>query len=184
MRPAFLLVALIACQRTDGDPPKGPLASCDKVAELLASIELGNYASPEQRAPAVAHHKQACTTAKVTEEEAACLARARDTWSAVSCVPRMFPKPAPGGDCKEVATRVRQSIQQTSIGSDAQKLIDKMMPAMEASCIADSWPKPLVACIVAAKPGDLGALEKCNELMPKALQDKLQQRMMQAAPTP
>lgn len=184
MRPALLLVALIACQRTETDAPRGPLASCDGVAETLASIEVGNYATPEQRAPAIAHHKQACVAAKVTEQEAACLAQAHDTWAAATCVPRMFPKPAENPDCKEVATRVRQAIQVSAVGSDARMMIDKMMPAMEASCLADSWPPQLVQCIVAAKPGDLAALEKCNAMMPKALQDQLQKRMMAAAPTP
>ena len=184
MRPALLVVALIACQRTASDAPQGPLASCDAVAETLASLELGNYATPEQRAPAIAHHRQACATAKVTEQEAACLAKAHDTWAAATCVPRMFPKPAENPDCKEVAARVRQAIQVSSVGSNARQMIDKMMPAMEASCLADNWPPQLVQCIVAAKPGELAALEKCNAMMPKELQDRLQKRMMAAAPTP
>jgi hypothetical protein len=173
-------VSTLGCQ--SNDTPKGPLASCDRVAEILATLEVGNYAPREQRVASEDHHRQACAIAMVTEDEAKCLSAATSTWSAAACVPRMFPKPsgATAAACKDVATRVRQAIQVDVVGSDARTMIEKMMPAMEASCIEDTWPASLVDCIRAAKPGDLAALERCNTMMPKELQDRLQQRMMQA----
>ena len=44
--------------------------------EQLASLDLGNYAEPTARAPAVATYRAACESARVTVDEAACLARA------------------------------------------------------------------------------------------------------------
>ena len=185
MRARALVVAVvvstIGCQRKSDDKPKGPLASCDRVAETLATLEVGNYASREARVKSEDHHRQACAIAMVTEDEAKCLTKAKSTWAAAACVPRMFPKPsgATAAACKEVAARVRQAIRVDVVGSDARTMIEKMMPAMEASCIEDAWPASLVACIRAAKPGNLAALEHCNTMMPKELQDRLQQRMMQ-----
>jgi hypothetical protein len=180
-----LVLLVVACQRQDSllDQPQ---ADCSAVAETLTSIELGNYASKDQRAPAVAKHRQACIAAKVTQEEAACLDKATDTWSAATCVPRMFPKQASSdhGDCAEVTKRIRQSVEKdmAQAGPDAQRMLDKMLPALQASCEQDQWPPVVMQCIVAAQPGDQAAMNKCSQLMPKALQDKLQKRMMAANP--
>ncbi|MEP6865213.1 MAG: hypothetical protein ABJE66_31635 [Deltaproteobacteria bacterium] len=87
-------------------------------------------------------------------------------------------------ECGLVVTRVQQAVQTQidAVGSDARVMIAKMMPAMEVACVDDHWPAALVQCITATKPGDLKALEQCNSLMPKELQDKLQKRMLQLAP--
>ena len=89
-------------------------------------------------------------------------------------------------DCALVVTRIREAVQSQidAVGSDAKVLIAQMLPAMEVACTEDHWPASLVQCITATKPGDLKALEQCNALMPKDLQDKLQKRMMQVAPRP
>src|SRR5437660_1521683 len=80
-----------------------------KVADGLASLELGNYAEPEERAPVVAQKRAACEAAHVTKDEATCLDAARDTYSAARCVPRMFPALATGGggDCGAITAKVR-----------------------------------------------------------------------------
>jgi hypothetical protein len=87
-------------------------------------------------------------------------------------------------DCGLVVTRVQQAVQSQidAVGSDARVMIAKMMPAMQVACVDDHWPATLVQCITATRPGDLKALEQCNGLMPKDLQDKLQKRMLQLAP--
>src|SRR5437660_356176 len=44
-----------------------PAADCQLVAEELASLDLGNYAEPEDRAPVVAKHKARCETEHVSK---------------------------------------------------------------------------------------------------------------------
>jgi hypothetical protein len=87
-------------------------------------------------------------------------------------------------DCGLVVTRVQQAVQTQidTVGSDAKVMIAKMMPAMQVACVDDHWPAALVQCITASRPGDLKALNQCNALMPKDLQDKLQKRMMLLLP--
>ena len=159
-----------------------PPADCNDVAQTLTSLELGNYAPPEERAPVVARYKAKCEAAMVSKEEGACLVKARDLPTGTACVPSMFAAGAGSGsaDCADVVRRVREAVAADAVGSDAQRLIDQM----QASCTEDAWPEPLKRCIVAAKPRDRAALDKCNELMPKELQDKIQQRMMANAPKP
>ena len=87
-------------------------------------------------------------------------------------------------DCGLAIKRIQQAVQTQidSVGNDAKVMIAKMMPAMQVACVQDQWPVALVQCITATKPGELKALEQCNALMPKDLQDKLQKRMLQLAP--
>ncbi len=88
--------------------------------------------------------------------------------------------PGSAADCATVVVRVQQAVQVQidKVGSDAEAMIAKMMPAMKDACVEDQWPAALTGCIVQATPGDLSALELCNRQMPKSLQDKLQARML------
>lgn len=90
------------------------------------------------------------------------------------------PPPARDDACAVVETRVREATrsQTDGVGSDAKAVIAQMLPAIREACTEDHWPPALVQCIVAAKPGDLAALGTCNAMMPKPIQDQLQQRMM------
>ena len=102
----------------------------------------------------------------------------------ISCQRDPAGGPVPGGDCAVAIQRIQQAVQTQidAVGSDAKVMIAKMMPQMQTACVEDQWPASLTSCIVAAKPGDLPALQQCNTLMPKPLQDKLQKRMMAANP--
>src|ERR1043165_8492451 len=55
-----------------------PPADCKAVGETLASMELGNYAEPETRAPVVAKYQAACDKAFVTKEQGECIDKATD----------------------------------------------------------------------------------------------------------
>ena len=94
-------------------------------------------------------------------------------------------KPKDVGDCAIVVDRVQAGMetQVDKIGSDARAVIKTMIPAMQISCVEDKWPAELTQCIVKAQPGDVDALTRCNSMMSKTLQDKLQKRLMALQPT-
>ncbi|HEY5951137.1 MAG TPA: hypothetical protein VIV40_36850 [Kofleriaceae bacterium] len=150
----------------------------------LASFELGPAATPDARAPVIAKHKAACESTHVTADEASCLFSAKDTWTARACLPRMFPaKPPPAGadvtGCSTVAERMRAAVM-TEVGSNgsaAEAQLAKILPIIQAGCIEDEWPKPVVKCIVDTKPGDMQAFQNCANQLPKPQQDKLSQRL-------
>jgi hypothetical protein len=85
MRFVLALVAVAACSRADGQPEaparRAPLvvvtpasqADCTLIAQTLTSLELGNYAEPEVRAPRERELGERCRAAALTDDEARCL---------------------------------------------------------------------------------------------------------------
>lgn len=184
MRLALALLALsaVGCQRTSSSSA----ADCARVAETLATFELGPTASAEARAPVVAKHRTACEATKVTATEAACLDRATDTWAARACLPRMFPPPPAGvganvaaTGCATVIDRMRAAVMQQvgSDGSAAEAALDRMLPVIQTACEQDRWPAAVVDCIARTQPGDITGFQACSSQLPKQLQDKLEHRL-------
>jgi hypothetical protein len=83
------LAALAACQHAQGDAPRPddttrPAAlppkphpqagvDCTQLAAALTSLELGNYAEPEDRAPREADLAATCATTALTADDAQCI---------------------------------------------------------------------------------------------------------------
>jgi hypothetical protein len=187
VRVLLALVALLAlvgaCQRVDKSAAP---ADCSRVGEALATFEIGNYATPEQRAPLVAKHKAGCESARVTTDEATCLGNAKDTWAAKACLPRMFPADAPTAgrspECATVASRMRAAVMKEvgDGGSAAAAQMAKLMPIIQAACNEDHWPQAILKCFVDGTPGDMNVFTACSNQLPKPLQDKLAQRFQAA----
>ncbi len=163
-----------------------PPADCQAVGEQLASMDLGNYAEPEERTPVVAKYKDACEKARVSKEEGACLDKATDKWSAGQCVPRMFPEMASTnkGDCKQVVARIEAAMKGQVQGLDNPQMkqwYDTTLKVIEQSCVEDAWPDGLKKCILTAQaaPG-VDAMQTCNQQMPPTLQTKVQERLATA----
>jgi hypothetical protein len=177
-----------ACQRNE-QAQAGSAADCARVGEVLASFEVGNLAQPDHRAAVVSKHRQACETAGVTADEAACLYRAKDTWAARVCLPKMFPDKPAERDCTTVMTRMREAVM-TQVGSDgsaASRQLDKLLPVVKLACEQDAWPASVLRCIADTKSGDMEAFQRCSNQLPQEQQQKLAQRMtaaLQLEPVP
>jgi hypothetical protein len=164
-----------------------PPADCQVIADQLASLDLGNYAEPETRAPVVTSYKTACEKALVSKEQGECIAKARDKFSASQCAPLMFPELAvdPSKAQSECATAIaaeRVVIAKSMSGANEPqmaRMLDMTMKAMRESCEQDGWPPALVACIKAATEVD--ALSRCNSQIPPEIQTKLSERVTKAA---
>lgn len=163
-----------------------PAADCGMVSETLASLDLGNYAEPEERAPVVAKYKAACEKAHISKEEGECLDKAKDKWAAGQCAPRMFPEMSSTntGDCKQVVAKVEAAMKGQVQGLDQPNMVQWLattMRVMQQSCEEDAWPDALKKCILTAQatPG-VDAMQICNQQFPPALQSKLQERLQTA----
>jgi hypothetical protein len=161
-----------------------PPADCQDVGEQLASIDLGNHAEPEDRAPVVARYQAACEAAMLSREEQHCLDRTRDRWSAARCAPRMFPDLAASatGDCGAIVGRVRAAMQKQAayLGDPRMKTwFDRTTTVMQESCEQDRWPDALKKCMLASD-GLAGMTQACTQQTPPALQRRLQERLNQA----
>lgn len=156
-----------------------PGADCGVIADQLASFDLGNYATPAQRAPIAVAYRATCERLSITQAEGACLGKATDTWGAAQCVPRMFPALASGdsSDCAAVVKKTKGTIEKQAayVDDPAMKAwFDRTMVVMQESCEQDHWPTALKTCLLGATP------DACNAQMPPALQKKLQDRMVAA----
>jgi hypothetical protein len=190
-------LAVAGCQQ--GPSKLDTTTSCARSAEVVASFEVGPQATAEQRSTSVARHQLACERASLTAAEHTCITRATDTWSVRACAPRMFEPSATGGtggapttavagagadaSCDEVIARTRAAIVATmpaETSGNGTKMLDRMMGVMTTACSADGWPNALKRCVVATTPGDMPALQACNDQMPQDLQQKLADRMRRA----
>jgi hypothetical protein len=186
MRLSLALIALLGCQRVDTEVeqlrPEGP--DCAWIAEDLASIEIGNYAPPEERARVVAAKRRLCDESSLTKQEEECLVHVRDRAAGVKCAARLFPGALTRrGDCAAIVAKIRASVEEPvqNVGEGGVRAMDKMMPAMQESCEEDGWPDSMKNCIAAAPTPDVKALQRCSADMPKDVQDKLAKRMLRAS---
>jgi hypothetical protein len=160
-----------------------PPADCQVIADQLASMDLGNYAEVEERAPVVAKYKAACDKAYVSKEQGECFEKATDKATASACAPAMFPEltSSGSGDCVAVAAKIRGQMSKQMGNADPQtkQMFDKMIMVMQQSCDQDAWPDGYKKCVLMA--GDANdAMSACQKQMPDALQKKMTERMMNA----
>jgi hypothetical protein len=175
----FLLVA--GCQRTEQGSTSAQ-SQCGSVAETLATFEMGTAVKPEQRTPVVAKYREACASTNVSAAEVDCLKRARDTWAARACLPRMFPPKAEPANCATLGARMRSAVlAEAGSGEMTQDRIGKVSTTVEQACTEDGWPEPVVSCVAKTTPGDMSGFQVCTNQLPKPLQDKLAQRLLAAA---
>jgi hypothetical protein len=212
MGHVWVLLVVAACQKGAGDRPargsergdcredktcevgllclsdlcvRPPPADCTVVAETLTSLELGNYAPVEERAPKVAKHRAACDAQRVSKEEGACLDKVRDTWSAAQCVPRMFPESKANPQaCGKVEAKIREvmapQVATYEQNPQMKKYYETALKVMRQSCEEDRWPQAFLDCALAnAQPGDLN-FYACQQQIPPALQQKLAERLQTA----
>ena len=176
MKHALVGIALaaVACKQ-------GSRADCAVVAESLVSIELGNYASREERAAALTGARARCEEARISAGDGACLEKARDRWAAASCVPRLYPD-VKAADCGPVMEKVGSALaaQIGSAGGPGNDMLDKLMIGLGRSCVEDRWPAALRACLMTSPLDRADALDACNDAAPKDLQEKIQRRVMDA----
>lgn len=164
---------------------KPPPADCAAIGETLASMDLGNYAEPEERGPVVAKYKAACAKTYVSKEEGKCIDEAKDKWSAGQCAPRMFPELASSntGNCKQVVAKIESALKGTMQNMDQpnmQQWLATMTRVMQQSCEQDAWPDDLKKCILMQTSATADAMQACNQQFPPALQTKLQERLTTA----
>ena len=120
MRVAWLLVVAGACEvpesptRQHGDPPSEPTVTapaagvdCRLIAQTLTSLELGNYAEPEERGPRERTIAELCVRARLTRTDAECLLGATAVADLAACaepliVKHVAPPPlVPGDHCEQ-----------------------------------------------------------------------------------
>ena len=162
------LALLVACQTTNAVAPPQVATDCASIAEVLASVEIGNYAPAPKRARVVSRLRAACDRADLDDREARCLAVAADRDAAARCTTKL----AVAVDCGDVIAKVRASARRPADPSLAAQL-DRDYDVMAVACDEDDWPADLRACVLAS-----GRIDACAGKLPKELRDALARRIV------
>jgi hypothetical protein len=155
-----------------------PPADCALVSEELASLDLGNYAEPEDRAPVVAKYKALCESTYLSKEEGVCLDKAKDKFAAAQCAPRVYTDLGP--PCDQVGEKTRAFAARQYRGNTDptyKKYIDSMANAVKQSCAEDKWSAELVKCVLNEDPNqNIFSYGQCQQQLGPDLQQKMQNR--------
>jgi hypothetical protein len=162
-------------------------ATCANAAIAMASIDVGNYATDEERAPVIAKYETACTRYKFKDTERACLFGVREKWHVAYCVPRLMPETkieiVDAKQCDSITTDLRARLQQWG---NQQPLWAAQVDALDASCRQDRWPVQLGQCARYSYSPHYGndPLMSCHQAMPGGwLSDQIKLRIEAAVST-
>lgn len=123
-----------------------PGADCDKVAEKLGGLLLGNYSPRAERDAFLATTRAECTAAALTKEEGDCLLGAAHRNALSRC-----PKVIGVGDCTKIVPHLDTLRTDPYLMTTADKL--------QARCKNETPSKALEVCVLAAKA--LADLDRC-----------------------
>lgn len=159
-----------------GTPPE--TATCATVGEVVASTEVGNYAEPEVREPAVAKYTALCEAQKLDQEARTCVAQQGDKPSIAYCAPAMAPDVPmelfPTSEC-DAAIKAATARLATRPASDwEKKWWTPRAQTFLASCKKDRWTKLVGECVRAGSP------QSCSYQAVRPLQVKLEAMLVAA----
>ena len=150
-----------------------PGADCQQVGEALTSLELGNYASVEERRPKVALYAGKCEAQQLTKDEGACVIAAKSVDALRLCPkPVMFPpyKPTKEGEviaglptvCSQYLLTLERYTHCNALPPEARQSIAKTVAEMRKSWSIFSEKMPMPPAVSAA-------CKQGNEAIAKAM---------------
>jgi hypothetical protein len=152
-------------------------ATCAAVGESVASLEVGNYAEPEERAPAERKYRALCAKAKLTATERQCVFEAQDTKTIAWCSARFWPQQLVAmqtvSECANIASDIRQRMPVQGVANDTWP---KHLAAIQKSCEEDRWTAELGVCARALQYPTY-IVPYCAHLAPEPLRAKLMDRI-------
>jgi hypothetical protein len=154
-------------------------ATCTTVGEVLASMEVGNYAEPEERAPVVAKHSAICDALKLDQATRSCIAEQGDKMSIAYCSPEMVPDTKLEIVAADECTALIKAASDRLAGRPAydweKKWWSPRSDAFLASCKKDRWTKQLGDCV------KNGQAQYCSQYQAvRPLQTKLDAMLVEA----
>lgn len=163
-------------------PPPEP--TCALVAESLASIELGNYADPDERAPKVAAEERRCTAMRLSRDDRQCVIDSYDRTSVAYCVPALFPKepqpePLTVAQCdvvaKQMMTQLEQHLRSQPIAD--QRVWERQLLVAIDACRTDRWNAAMGQCAAYSIPM---YPQNCAYVQPTGMVKRLEARLAKA----
>jgi hypothetical protein len=164
-----------------------PEPTCELVAETLVSLELGNYADPEERAPKVAMQQKRCEGMKLSRDDRQCVVDSYDKTSVAYCVPALFPKePQPKAlskvECDAITKQMSVNLtnQMTAQRIADQRVWERQLLVASEACMADRWNAAMGQCASYYVPM---YADQCFYVQPIGMVKRLQARLAKARGT-
>src|SRR5687768_4840380 len=157
--------------------------TCRLVAETLVSLELGNYAEPEERAPKIAAEEKRCIAMKLARDDRQCVVDSYDKTSVAYCVPAYFPtEPSQAVSSEQCATAANAMRNQFLAQIKAQQIKDspslqRQLAAAIESCSADRWNAQMLNCAMYSLPL---YPQNCAWMQPYAMYKRITARLEKA----
>jgi hypothetical protein len=171
-------------QQPKAVPTTSPEPTCQLVAETLVSMELGNYAEPEDRAPKVAAEERRCNGMRLSRDDRQCIVDSTSRASIAYCVPALFPKePQPAGlsqaRCDQVAKQMMTNLDARLRAQRVpdQRVWERQLLAAIDACRADRWNEAMAQCAIYYVPMDAVT---CQYVQPTAMWKRLEARLAKA----
>jgi len=142
------------------EPPDAPTAEspCATVGQVLAAIELGNYADPDELAPAIARGTARCEQLALDPATIACVIDQSDRASIAYCAPTMFPGEAPRivepRECEAVIAEIAKRTSTRSRIDSERRWWESRAAGYLQSCRTDRWTHVFADCAKATLPSN------------------------------
>jgi len=163
---------------------KPPEPTCNLVAESLVSIELGNYAEPDERAPKVAAEERRCNAMRLSREDRQCVVDSYDRASIAYCVPALFPQDQQPealstARCDQVAKQMMAQLdnQLRSQRVPDQRVWERQLLVAIDACRADRWNEMMGQCAAIYVPM---YAQNCAYVQPTGMWKRLEARLAKA----
>ncbi len=166
------------------DPNLGPeekvVASCTDVGNSAASLEVGNYASDEERIPTATKYRGRCRTLRLDQAERQCVFEAVDAMTVAYCAPKFFPQHAPPlvevSTCTAITNEIRARANALPDAPDGQAIWERQLMAVQRSCEQDRWTVAFGECARSMAVATRVA-PYCQHVAPEPLFARLNVRM-------
>jgi hypothetical protein len=167
-----------------GEPNLGPeearAATCTDVGIAAASLEVGNYASEQERAPILTKYRGRCRTVRLDQAERQCVFEAADAVAIAYCAPRFWPEQALDlvdvSACAGIASEIRARGNALPDAPDGQAIWERQLMAVQRSCEQDRWTITFGECARTMAVASYVA-PYCQHVAPAQLVMRLQDRM-------
>ena len=171
-------------QELPGDPDLGPNeareATCSDVGISTAALEIGNYATEEERAPIATKYRGRCRTVKLDQAERHCVFEAGDAPTVAYCAPRFFPQHivqlVDRTACAEIENQIRAHSSALPAGQPGPDLWERQLAVVRRSCEQDRWTVAFGECARSQQvPNHIAPY--CQYVAPAPLVTRLQDRL-------
>ena len=153
-------------------------ADCATVGEVVASTEVGNYAEPEVRGPAVSKYTAACAALKLEQATRTCIAEQGDKLSIAYCSPEMVPDTkleiVAAAECTALIKAASDRLASRPAFDWERKWWGPRADAYLASCKKDRWTRQLADCVKSSQA------QYCSYQAVRPLQVKLDAMLVEA----